>query len=424
MKVLWIVNMVLPDAAEVLKIKTSFSGSWLVDPLKRMSEDPEVELATMTYGYVDKPQVVVVNRVKHYIFPGAGKRLLFNSSKTLDDCRFVLEDFKPDLIHIYGTEYAVGYSMLKINPDVPILLTIQGILTYIAKEFRGKLPWYSYYTMATARQIIKLKMPCLTQLLYWHNSHRERFVVRNVKYVSGRTDHDREFVANTNPDAKYYRINYNLREEFYQAEKWNPENAVPYTIFTGAANYSLKGLHKLLDALAIVKAHYPQVKLQVPGNHSNYRESNGYERYLHRKIAKLGLTENVEFIGRKTAQEMAQCLQKANVYVFPSAYDTDSLSLCEAQLIGTPIVASRTGGSPYLIEDGYSGLCYDYEDHKKMAEHICRLFEDRALCAQISSNQIQQAQIRHARQTNVQNQMDIYQQLIHGYQKKESKSTD
>ena len=128
MKILWVVNMVLPDAAEALGVKTSFSGSWLVDPLKKLSEDPNVELATVTYGYVDKPQIIVVNRVKHYIFPGAGKRLLFYSKKTLADCRFVLEDFQPELIHIYGTEYSIGYGILKLNPDVPVLLTIQGML--------------------------------------------------------------------------------------------------------------------------------------------------------------------------------------------------------------------------------------------------------------------------------------------------------
>ena len=49
MRVLWIVNMVLPDAAKALNIKTSFSGSWLVDPLKSLSEDDQIELATMTY---------------------------------------------------------------------------------------------------------------------------------------------------------------------------------------------------------------------------------------------------------------------------------------------------------------------------------------------------------------------------------------
>lgn len=415
MKILWVVNMVLPDAAKALGVPTSFSGSWLVDPLKKLSEDPDIELATVTYGFVEEPRIIVVNRVKHYVFPGAGKRLLFYTPKTLKDCRFVLEDFQPDLIHIYGTEYAVGYGMLKLNPKVPVLLTIQGILHHIAKRYRGGLPWYAYHTMVTAKQIVKLKLPYFTELLFRYNAKRERYVVQKAKHISGRTAHDREFITNINPAAEYIPINYNLREEFYLANKWTPEACVPFTVFTGAGTYALKGLHKLLDALAIVKQRYPQVKLQVPGNHISYQESNGYERYLHRKIKELDLTGQVEFIGQKTADEMIQCLQKANVYAFPSAYDTDSLSLCEAQLIGTPIVTAKTGGSPYLVEDGCSGFCYDYEDHHKLAELICRLFEDSTLCHQISENEIHQAQNRHARERNSQMLMQTYRSLVEKY---------
>ena len=76
-----------------------------------------------------------VNGVKHYIFPGGGKRLLFTSKKTMDDCRHVLQDFQPDVIHLHGTEYSIAYSMVKLQPKQPILLTIQGILTRIAQEY-------------------------------------------------------------------------------------------------------------------------------------------------------------------------------------------------------------------------------------------------------------------------------------------------
>lgn len=415
MRVLWIVNMVLPDAAEKLGIKTSFSGSWLLDPQKCLSQDENVELATMTYGYVEKREIVTVNNVRHYIFPGAGKRLLFTSAKTEDDCRFVLEDFKPDLIHIYGTEYSVGYSMLKTEPSVPVLLTVQGILSHISKAYCAGLPWHTYYRLFTIRQLLHLKLPMFAQWLFAYNARRERKVIRRVKNITGRTSHDQQYVASINPDARYFLLNYNLREAFYQAAKWDPDNHRSHTIFTGAASYPLKGLHQLIDALAQVKKKYPDVQLIVPGNSTDYCSSNGYERYLWRKIKKLGLTENVQFVGRKTADEMIFHLQNAHIYVFPSAYDTDSLSLCEAQMLGTPIVAARTGGSPDLVEDGCSGFVYDYADTADLAGKICRLFEDKDLCTEFSRNAVQQAQQRHARVQNVRQQKQLYEQLTAEY---------
>ncbi len=412
MKVLWVVNMVLPDAAEALGVKTSYSGSWLIDPLKKLSETPYVEMATITYGFVDKPQIITVNNVRHYIFPGAGKRLLFNSKKTLVDCRYVLDDFKPDLIHIYGTEYSIGYSMLKLQPSQPVLVTIQGILTYISREYRGGLPACKYHKLFTVREAMRLKLPLFSELLFRKNAKRERWVLAHAKYVSGRTAHDRAFAAASNPKAKYFQINYNLREDFYTAKKWDQETCEPHTIFTGAATYPLKGLHGLLDALALVKMRHPDVKLYVPGNHTTYKAGNGYERYLFRKIRKLGLQDNVVFVGRKSGQEMIQHLQRANVYVLPSSYDTDSLSLCEAQLLGVPVIASMRGGSGELVQDKVSGFCYNYADYPLLAERICQLFEDKALAKTLSENGIRQAECRHAREKNVQKQVELYQYLM------------
>ncbi len=50
-----------------------------------------------------------------------------------------MELCQPDLVHIHGTEYAPGYEMLKVCGDVPVLLTIQGILRRISKEYYGGL---------------------------------------------------------------------------------------------------------------------------------------------------------------------------------------------------------------------------------------------------------------------------------------------
>ena len=411
MKVLWIVNMVLPDAAAELGVKTSFSGSWLIDPLKCISQDKEIELATMTYGYVEKKEVVTVNNVRHYVFPGAGKRLLFTSAKTEEDCQFVLDDFQPDLIHIYGTEYSVGYSMLKLEPKIPVLLTIQGILTHIAREYHAGLPWHTYYRLFTMKQLLRLKLPLLSEWLFRINARRERKVVSAVKYITGRTEHDREFIQQINPAVQYFRLNYNLREEFYQAKKWDPNCYVPHTIFTGAAGYPLKGLHKLIDAVAQVKEQYPDVQLIVPGNSTDYQSSGGYERYLRRKIRKLDMESNVQFVGRRTAKEMIALLQTAHVYAFPSAYDTDSLSLCEAQLLGVPTVASKRGGSEYLVDDQRTGLCYDFEDTEALAESICSLFADNELCQRLSQNAIRTASERHNREINTAEQIALYWKL-------------
>ena len=414
MRVLWVLNMVMPDAANVLGIKTSFSGGWLVDYMRCLAEDPDVELATMTYANVPEPMAQTVNGVKHYIFPGGGKRLLFTSSKTTKDCQYVLDDFKPDLIHLHGTEYSIAYSMVKLQPKQPILLTIQGILTRIAKEYKGGLSPLTFWSAATWRQWLRMNAPFFAQILFHKNAKRERYVLKHVTQVTGRTTWDKAVMQSINPKLEYYRLNYNLRPEFYTDKNWSYEGMTPHTVYTGAATYSLKGLHILIQALEIVKRRYPDVKLYIPGNNTSYKKRNGYERYIWKMIDKLGLKENVVFTGRKSAQEVVDTLTQVNVCVVPSAMEGASATVCEAMMIGTPAICAFRGGMTELLKDGISGFVYDYPEYPVLADRICRLFVETELCKQFSIRAIEDAEERHARQKNYTMLKNIYADMCKG----------
>lgn len=412
MKILWVLNMVMPEAAKALGIQTSFSGGWLIDYMRCLAEDPDMELATMTYAGVKEPIIETVNGVKHYIFPGGGKRLLFTSKKTLDDCRYVIDTFKPDLIHLHGTEYSIAYSMVKLRPKQPILLTIQGILTRISQEYRAGLPLWTFCTAATCKQWLRLKTPMTSQQLYTKNAKRERYVLRHVNWVTGRTTWDKAVMQSINPKLKYYRLNYNLRPEFYTEQNWSYENMVPHTVYTGAAGYPLKGLHVLIQAIGIVKTRYPDVKLYVPGNNTSYKTSNGYERYIWRMIDRLGLKKNVVFTGRKSAQEVVDTLTQVHVCVVPSAMEGASATVCEAMMIGTPAICAFRGGMTDLLKDGISGFVYDFPEYPVLAERICQLFEDEELCRQFSHIAQQDARKRHARGENYKILKTIYNEIL------------
>ena len=95
----------------------------------------------------------------------------------------------------------------------------------------------------------------------------------------------------------------------------------PYVIYVGASTYPLKGLHILIDALRILKLKYPKVKLLIPGSESKdgvLVSPNAYELYILKKIDKYSLQENVVFIGRKNARDIAEILARVNVCVVPT----------------------------------------------------------------------------------------------------------
>lgn len=412
MKVLWITNMVLPQVAKALNLGTSFSGGWLVDYASRLASDPEIELAIMTYARVPKDMDAMACGIRSFIFAGGGKRLLFHSQKNLRDCKRVIDAFKPDLIHIHGTEYAPGYGMVKLATGIPTLLTIQGVLSRISEEYYGGFSFGEILQMGKIKEYMKLKAPVFAKRLFCKNAKREQYVLRHVKYVTGRTDWDRAVMLSVNPKLKYYRSNYNLRAPFYTASQWSLENVDRHTVYTGAATYSLKGLHILIRALALVKKEYPDVKLLVPVNNKNPKKGNGYERYILKLIERLGLTENVSFIGRKSAEEVAEILSHAHACVVPSAMEGASATMCEAMMVGTPGICAYRGGMTALLRDGESGFFYDFDEHPVLADRLCKLFSDDALCVQFSKMARADAEARHDKDVNYTTLKSIYREVL------------
>ena len=206
MRVLWIVNMVLPDVARELKLHTSVSGGWLVDYAKRLANSPDIELATMTYANVPADIDKTACGMRNFIFAGGGKRLLFDNPKTPKDCEKVLREFQPDLIHIHGTEYSMGAAMVSLKPNVPILLTIQGILTRISDEYYGGLSFGERMKIKSVKSILKLKTPFFAKMLMTKNSKREKFVLKNVTHVTGRTEWDKSVMLSINDQLLYHLL--------------------------------------------------------------------------------------------------------------------------------------------------------------------------------------------------------------------------
>lgn len=414
MKILWVLNMMLPDAAKALGKGTSTSGTWLLDYVHSIKSDDDIQLATMTYAKVEKLEVTTVDGIRHYVFPGGGKRLLFSSKKTIEDCKYVIDDFKPDIIHLHGTEYAMAYAMVQLQPTQPMILTIQGILTRISQEYRAGMKLGEFLKIATPKQWLRLNAPIFAERLFKKNAKREQYVLKNVSRVTGRVDWDKAQMLAINPNLKYDRLNYNVPPVFYDAEKWDISKAEAHSIYTGSSTYPLKGIHILIDALELVKKRYPDVKLYVPGNHTTYKASNGYERYIWKKIEKAGLKDNVQFVGRKSSAEIVELLQKSRICVIPSAIEGASASLREAMMIGTPSICSYRGGMVDLIQDGTNGYCYDFSEYPVLADRICRLFEDDQLCQRFSEKAKADAAIRHARQKNYEDLKNIYIDMLNG----------
>jgi colanic acid/amylovoran biosynthesis glycosyltransferase len=141
----------------------------------------------------------------------------------------------------------------------------------------------------------------------------------------------------------------------------------------------VKGLPMLFDAVARVKAAYPEVKLTLAGD--------GPDRArLEEQATRLGIAPNVEFLGYRSQAQVRDLLQQADVFVMGSFAEGVPVVLMEAMAAGVPVVATQIAGIPELVETGVNGLLVPPGDVESLAAAIGRLVEDAPLRAALGAN--------------------------------------
>jgi glycosyltransferase involved in cell wall biosynthesis len=130
---------------------------------------------------------------------------------------------------------------------------------------------------------------------------------------------------------------------------------------------SEKGHRTLLEAWPLVLAAQPRAWLLIVGEGSE-RDS------LEAEAASLGISDRVVFTGRR--EDVPAVTAALDVSVLPSYREAQGLSVLEAMALGRPVVASRVGGIPEMIEDGVSGLLVPPNDREALASAIVRLLAD------------------------------------------------
>ena len=127
----------------------------------------------------------------------------------------------------------------------------------------------------------------------------------------------------------------------------------------------------------------------------NFLTGEEYIRYAYDLVKKEGLSENIIFLPRLSANQMVDYMQRAHVFVAPSSIDNSPNAVGEATMIGCPIVTTPVGGIPSFIKDGVHALLSPAGDPYMLAYYIKKIFDDDKLAQQLSVNANQLATKPH-----------------------------
>jgi N-acetyl-alpha-D-glucosaminyl L-malate synthase BshA len=101
-----------------------------------------------------------------------------------------------------------------------------------------------------------------------------------------------------------------------------------------------------------------------------------------KRAADLGVQNHVRFLGKYASVE--EILSCADLFLLPSSSESFGLAALEAMACGSPVIATRVGGLPEVVDDGETGFLFDVGDVDSMAEAGVRLLSDDAFHDRIS----------------------------------------
>ncbi len=414
MKVLWLCNMVPGCVQEALGGKSG-GGLWTDHVLSDLQAQGNITIRILC-PWRDSQEGILGNGCSFCTFPKEKPETVSPQQETL----FLeeLRSFRPDVIHIWGTEFGHTLAMVRACETMGWLdrtvVGIQGLCHYVAQHYTEGLP-LGVQLGFTLRDFLRQDNLLQQQKTFFRRGDREMEAISKVRHVMGRTHWDRACIRQWNPQAKYHFCNETLREEFYTGA-WTYESCQKHRIFTSSRLYPIKGFHYVLEAFAQVRREYPDAVLAVPGKDplaggmkARLRQDS-YARYLARLVKKYQLQGHVEYLGSLTAEQMKQEDLKANVFVLASTVENSSNSLGEAMLLGVPCAASDVGGVTTMLHPG-EGIVYPSAEPNMLAEAILEIFRREDQAEAMGAKAAEHARKTHDPAQNLQSLLTIYREL-------------
>jgi glycosyltransferase involved in cell wall biosynthesis len=404
MRVLWFTY-----STAKYKLKT-FENGWIASLQTEIEKCSHIHLGISFY-LDGEPAKVLRNGVTYYpmptLFEGSVRKKLKALLTSLDnrdklevnELRRVVEDFKPDVIEVFGSESSLG--LVSTITDTPVILHIQGYLNPCHVAYLP--PYISKMEYSIGKRGLMHKLHTWRLFKgYQHQAKREAIIIKNIPYFFGRTTWDKRITRLYNPNAHYIYCNEVLRQSFYENEvREIPDKLI---LVTTISQVPYKGYDTILKTAMLLKdLLHLDFEWKVYGN---------IDRVFER-IFKINPNDvNIHLMGHRPANEVSDSLLNCTAYIHPSYIDNSPNAVCEAQILGCTVIASNVGGIPSLIDEGETGYMVPTNDPYQLAYEITELYHHPELNKKIGEQARIAALKRHDKKTIVDITIGTYRKMI------------
>ncbi len=255
-------------------------------------------------------------------------------------CSRIVEDFRPDVIHLHGMSRSMlPFILQQKRRRRPALVTLHDNLTY-----RGPL-------------------------------HMAGSVLGRVDTIAAVSEYMRKEALDFDPrlEKRLVTVRNALPEP---ASAFTPPPAPRHILMPGRMVKD-KGIDLAIQAFLQVASRFPDAVLTIAGD--------GEERtHLEALARDSEFAPRISFLGVVPPEKMPQLIANHALVLMPSRWQEPfGLVALEASQMGRPVIASRVGGIPEIIEDGVTGLLFEKGDVAGLTQALHSLLEDSAKCARM-----------------------------------------
>ncbi|MGC8971486.1 MAG: glycosyltransferase family 4 protein [bacterium] len=304
------------------------------------------------------------NKIPYTNLPGLTP---FNVKRYRDTLKSILEEYKPDLVHIQGRYEPAFFSKI-LSPSIPVILTCHGYGNSIAL-------WDYTLTAVTGNR--------------WTDK-----VIAVCK-------NDKELLIRLGLDPQKVTLIYNGISPVEEKSLLPQING--FKVGTVASLIKRKGLNYLIEAISLVSKKIKDVGLFIIGE--------GEERKnLEALVKRLKIKDYIYFLGGIPFAR--SYINNFDIFVLPSLFESLPVSIIEAYAEKKAVIASNVGGIPELVIDGETGILVPPRDSKALASAIEKLIRDDKLRERLAENGYNRFIENFTFEVMVERTKDIYKDIL------------
>jgi glycosyltransferase involved in cell wall biosynthesis len=177
-------------------------------------------------------------------------------------------------------------------------------------------------------------------------------------------------------------------------------------VFSASRVSALKNVAGLIRGFQATALQFPSAELRIAG-----RDGGAYAAECRGLVRELHLESQVRFLGPLAVPEIRHELARASCLALTSFRENAPLVISEAQAAGVPVLASRVGGIPYMIEEGVNGRLVDPTSPADISRGLKQLHDGDNLAA--FGRAARERADRSCRPAVVARQtLDVYRQIL------------